>query len=299
MNWTKGYITDSLKKRWCRNVHQSYNQIQGTARLKQTRRNHRTYLDRVSREEQKQKLVGVFYQPRPEDKEKQIWIQKLDSILSAIATTWNKSIISTWDTNIDYNKPSTALETYKEVLDTYNLKQHVKKPTRQGVKTIYHIVSNLETEKVLWTDVFPCPTVSDHDAPYAIIKIPTASFQTRYKYIRNTKNFNTKKYYTDFSTLPFSTIYSFHSPDDQLAMLNKLILDCIYRHAPLKGTKSTIPPAPWMKQLDIIELQKQREKYRFLPHNIPSKENWINFRNARNKLKKKQKTQNQYFTRKF
>ena len=42
-----------------------------------------------------------------------------------------------------------------------------------------------------------------------------------------------------------------------------------------------------MKQLDIIELQKQRDKYRFLAHNIPIKENWTNFRNARNKLNKK------------
>ena len=63
------------------------------------------------------------------------------------------------------------------------------------------------------------------------------------------KNFSTKEYYTDFSTLPFSTVYSFDNPYDQLAMLNKLILDCIDRHAPLKRIKFTRPPAPWMKQL--------------------------------------------------
>ena len=39
--------------------------------------------------------------------------------------------------------------------------------------------------------------------------------------------------------------------------------------------------------IDIIELQKQRDKQRFLAYNIPSKENWINFGNTRNKLKKK------------
>ena len=77
-------------------------------------------------------------------------------------------------------------------------------------------------------------------------------FQARYKYIRNMKNFNTKEYYTDFSTLPFSTVSSFGNPDDELAMLNKLILDSIDRHAPQKRTKFTRPPAPWMKQLDII-----------------------------------------------
>ena len=47
-----------------------------------------------------------------------------------------------------------------------------------------------------------------------------------------------------------------------------------------------------MKQLDITELPKQRNKYRFLAHNIPSKENWTNFRNAENKLKKKIKHKN-------
>ena len=78
------------------------------------------------------------------------------------------------------------------------------------------------------------------------------------------KNFNTKEYYTGFSNLLFSTVYSFGNPDYQLAMLNKLILDCIDRDTTLTRTKFTRPPAPWMKQLNIIELQKQRDKYRFL-----------------------------------
>ena len=112
-------------------------------------------------------LVGVFYQPRPEDKEKLIWIQTLDAILSAITTTWNKTIVITGNTNIDYNKRSTVLETYKEAPDTYKLKPHIKKPTCQGVKTIDHIISNLKTKKVLIIDVLACPT--DSDAPYAII----------------------------------------------------------------------------------------------------------------------------------
>ena len=126
-------------------------------------------------------------------------------------------------------------------------------------RSIDHIVSNLDTEKVLITDVFLCLTLNDHDAPYAIIKIPTASFQTRYKYTRNMKNF-TKEYYTDFSTVPFSTVYSCDNPDDHLVMLNKLTLNCTDCHAPLKRTKFTRPPAPWTNQLDIIELQKQRDK---------------------------------------
>ena len=102
-----------------------------------------------------------------------------------------------------------------------------------------------------------------------------------------------------FQQFTVSAVYSFDNPDDQLAMLNKLILDCIDRHAPLKRTNFTRPPVPQMKQLDIIELQKQRDKYRFLAHNIPNKENWINFRNARNKLKKKIKDTKTAFYKKI
>ena len=96
-------------------------------------------------------------------------IQKLDTTLSTVTTTWNKTITITGDTNIVYNKPSTVLENYEEVIDTYNLKQ---------------------TERILITDVPSCPTVIDRDAPNSIHKISTKSIQTRFKYIRNMKNFN-------------------------------------------------------------------------------------------------------------
>ena len=76
------------------------------------------------------------------------------------------------------------------------------------------------------------------------------------------------------------------------------MLDYIDRHVSLKRTKFTRPPAPWMKQLDI-ELLKQRDKYRFLAHNMPSKEKWINFRNSRNKLKKRIKDTKTTFYKKI
>ena len=58
-----------------------------------------------------------------------------------------KPIVIAGDSNIDYNKPSTVLETYKEVLDTYNLKQHVKKPTRQSVKTTVTLLATSKLKK--------------------------------------------------------------------------------------------------------------------------------------------------------
>ena len=109
------------------------------------------------------------------------------------------------------------------------------------------------------TDVLSCPAVSDHDATYIITNKPGIKFQTRAKYIRNIKYFNIKDFIDDFKTLPLYLGYSFEDPNEQLDTLNNLILECIERHALLVKTKFTHPSVPWMKQLDITDLQNKRQ----------------------------------------
>ena len=222
-------------------------------------------------------LVATLYQPGSDEKEKLIWIEKLDILLSIIKSTWNNTIIITGDTNIDYLKPSVALKRCEEVIETYNRKQHITIPTRKETKIIDHIITNLQENKLITTNVLPCPTVSDNDAPYIITNIPGMKFQTRAKYIRNMKHFNIKDYMDDFKALPLVLVYSFEDPNEQLDTLNNLILECIERHALLVKTKFTHPPASWMKQLDIADLLKKRDNYRFLAHHSPTEENWAKF----------------------
>ena len=125
-------------------------------------------------------LVAALYQPSSNEKEKLIWIEKRETLLSIVNSTWNKTIKITGDTNIDYLKPSVAVKGYKEFMETYNLKQHITIPTCKGTKIIDHIIT---------TNVFPCPPVSDHDAPYIITNTPGIKFQTRTKCIQNMKHF--------------------------------------------------------------------------------------------------------------
>ena len=57
-----------------------------------------------------------------DEKEKLKWRENIDTLLSIGNSTWNKTIITTEETNIDYLKPSVALKRYKEIIDTYDLK---------------------------------------------------------------------------------------------------------------------------------------------------------------------------------
>ena len=103
------------------------------------------------------------------------------------------------------------------------------------------------------TDVLPCSTVSDHNAAYDILKIPTKLSETRFKKnSRNMKNFNASECQADSHNLPFCAIYDFNDPEDQLAVLNKLLFDSINQHDPLKMTKLTRLAVPWIKELDLL-----------------------------------------------
>ena len=70
-----------------------------------------------------------------------------------------------------------------------------------------------------------------------------------------------------------------------LIISSQLTREQIERHASLVKTKFTHPPGSWMKQLDIVDLQKKRDNYRFLAHHSIPEENCAKFRDIRNKLK--------------
>ena len=112
-------------------------------------------------------------------------------------------------------------------------------------------------------------------------------FLPRYKYIRNEKNLNLKSFSEDFSTLPLNVIYGLESPDDMIESLNKLTKDCIDRHAPLRRVKVTRPPAPWLADHEIRELQSQRNELRKKAHESDDPSLWDAFRSVRNNLKTK------------
>ena len=73
---------------------------------------------------------------------------------------------------------------------------------------------NLETisfptfqqNRILHSNVLTCPKISDHDATYITANMAVDKFETRYKYIRNLKNFKLEKYVQDFQTLSISLL---------------------------------------------------------------------------------------------
>ena len=139
--------------------------------------------------------------------------------------------------------------------------------------------------------------ISDHDARYVCINVRITRFVPRYKFIRDEKNFNADAFIEDFEQLPLSIVYSTEDPDMQVDLLSSLIRECIDRHAPLKHTKLTRPPTPWMKDLDKQLTTSKRLSISSDFARVSKDEvTWTRYREMRNELKSKiKKTKREFY----
>ena len=154
----------------------------------------------------------------------------------------------TGDFNLDLlctSKPEVLQ--YCDILEQFKLTQIVNKPTRITLNRASLIDHIILSDPAKHTDVLPCPHISDHDGPYAVLNVRLLRFQPRLKYIREEKHLNIEQYVSDMSYLPFSLIYAFEDVETKLDIFNSFILDCINKHAPSKKIKVTRPPSPWMQ----------------------------------------------------
>ena len=106
-------------------------------------------------------------------------------------------------------------------------------------------------------------------------------------------------YTSDFQPLPLNLVYSFDDPEHEVSISNKLVVDCINIHAPLKTVKLAEPVAPWMNDPKIANLQKDLDtQQRTIYCNHNSSSNHTNYQNTRSKLKKTIKETKANFLRK-
>ena len=229
-------------------------------------------------------LIGIVYQPSSKQNEKLEWLNKFESLVSQAVIVHHGPIIITGDFNIDLLVPSTASEAYQNILVTLNLKQLITQPTRNSRTLIDHVVSNVDT-KLIASDVVLCDEISDHDSPFCILKINKPRYEPRHKYIRDERTLVLADYINDFQQLPLNIVYAFDNTSDKVNALNKLITECIDRHAPVRKIKLTRPSSPWMKDLDVRDLQRQKYELRQNLKDNRNNEQLDQLRNVRNNLK--------------
>ena len=140
---------------------------------------------------------------------------------------------------------------YKNLLYNFSLRQHIITATRKSKRLTDHISSHMNN-KYLHTDVLMTDEISDHDSPYGIFNIKIERYEPRYKYVRNEKVLNMNDNVADFKLLLVSMVFGFDDPNDQIAVLKKLITDSIADHAPINTSTSSMEEGTAKKHLEHL-----------------------------------------------
>ena len=86
-------------------------------------------------------------------------------------TKWDGVIIITGDINIDLaGEQKESTKRYQNILHSFNLRQHITKPTWKGKSLIDYICSNVP-KKLIHNHVIYTDEISDHDTPFVILNI--------------------------------------------------------------------------------------------------------------------------------
>ena len=130
-----------------------------------------TFIELHGRNKNTPYLVAVAYQPSPYESDKLLWLKNFETLLNEVTSKWDDVIIITGDINIDLiGEQKESTKPYKNIIHSFNLHQHITKPTRKGKSLIDHICSNVP-KKLIHNDVIYTDEISDHDTPFVILNI--------------------------------------------------------------------------------------------------------------------------------
>ena len=177
-------------------------------------------------------------------------MDKLDNILRSFLLGTDLTLSR--DTNTDVLRETSVSKSYITILENRGLCQIVTKPTRNGLKSSNHIITNLDNVTV--KDVVPSDQISDYDVPCVITLMRKSRNELHYKFVRYEKNFDEAAYISDAEKLSMNLVYVVDNPEEKVHIFNKLFSQTLEEYVPLKRIKVTFPPAPWLKTMNISSL---------------------------------------------
>ena len=240
-----------------------------------------------------EKMLYIFVYKPPRVNTQNI-ITTLSKMLDKFLTEV-RSVFIVGDINIDMQctpKP------FSDFLNMYNLVNVVDKPTCfksvENPSLIDVVLTN--TPKRLASHLNACIGVSDH---HNIICAATRghlrrNHQRNIQY-RSMKNFNADHFNVDVANIPFQVCEIFDDPDDVMWSYNKLLLNVIDEHAPIKRKVLKKPQVKFMngalrKAINVKGMLKR--KYNKFKDN----QSWSLFRTQRNLVTSmKRKSMENYF----
>jgi hypothetical protein len=205
-------------------------------------------------------LVATIYRP---PKSPVLWYEHfIDMCENAYCE--GKEMIIMGDINIDFLKPNSIPKQWVDIMESYNLTQLIKAPTRvtNSSKTCIDHIYVTNPEHVRATKVATI-SISDHFPVCYSRSHNSATRKHKHSSIkyRSYKNFNQSAFLEDLTLVPWNVCESFDDPNDALDCWEKLFLEVVEKHAPLKERLVKKPKQPeWLTE-EMLKAMNARDKF--------------------------------------
>ena len=208
---------------------------------------------------------GIVYRP---DHISYLCLESLNAPLEYCSLNFDHIIVA-GDFNIDLlNTSNCRTMALYNLFQTYNLHQIIHESTRISSHSQTLIDAIFVSKHLLCKEVSQFPvSFSDHNFIDFIYNIPINKKVTRYIKRRLIKNINISEFNADAACADWNNVLTCGTLDGKVSLFNRIIINLLDKHAPVKTLKITKPSAPWLN--DEIKLHfKRRDKLLLKLHKL-------------------------------
>lgn len=229
--------------------------------------------------ERKQYAVSVVYRP-PKFNLNQ-FVELMDDAFSVICGSFS-NVIGLGDYNVNFLQTQNVVT---ECLETYNLVQALKEPTRI-TRSSSRLIDPIFVSANLLVNV--CGTlnvdhISDHKLVFCEVSSNHAKMRPKMITFRDFKSFNHDMFLNDLIQRPWQRLLIENNIDNKIQLFNEFITLTYDKHAPNKTVKVTKPRAPWLT-VELKDLMSQRDRALSTFKKFKNDFNWNRYKSLRNQV---------------
>lgn len=222
--------------------------------------------------------LGSVY--RPPDSNLLCCVNGLENTLIDVLPKFD-CVLFGGDLNVNYlNNDNNILQ---KMFNKYGLTQMVDSPTRvtNVSQTLLDIIVCSRPSLINDVNIVDMDPISDHSLVTCTLKIFTKIDQIKYRTYRDYSNFNYIDFMNDLEMRNWDHIYSLDEVDKIVEYLNININSIFDDHAPIKSSKFTKAPAPWLTE-NLKMMMKLRKKALSKYKKLKTDASWNYYKDLRN-----------------
>ena len=187
-----------------------------------------------------------------------IFLEEFVTFLEMMVTM-KEELIITGDINIHMDESSTHANKFRGILETFNMKQHVKFSTHKEGHTLDVIITHKESELV--QNIFS----NEYDVSHHYLINFTVTMETEFKFekeikFRKLRDINRETFCRDIENRFIVNDLNDKSFGEIIMTYNDTMMDIIDEHAPIiKKRIKVVPEAPWFDG-EYANKRKQRRR---------------------------------------